>query len=230
MEDSIRDIILKDIPSGFLERLLTRQEGLYGEAYSVSFDSTLWTDREAETIFPVVRRALFESEFRKAAQTHKLKVHDRQHEGENYGYVLARAGRLRLTAHQVSGPNQFVRPCVSRKQNAAVNRWVDAPPLPGTLQEALPDLHESGLVNAYILHGRIIEKRGGKKFTTSFLRIGIPDAELTRYRRSYDVPELLQLMAQKATGTLVTPEIADQAQPKFKKEKNQKLRGKKKGN
>ena len=141
------------------------------------------------------RRALFENLLRESAELSGLSVVDNQHAGDNVGYVLVTAPRTEFTIHSVDNPNRFVRECVSRKQHAAVNRLVDGY-LDGTLRQNPPRLDGEKPVYHLILHGT--EERtdeSGKLYRSTFLRVAIPDAELKRYRRNYNVPEILQWYA-----------------------------------
>lgn len=57
-KDSLRDLIVDLSPKRFWEQLVTRQEGMYSEARSYSFNESLWKEPEAETITPSRFRSL----------------------------------------------------------------------------------------------------------------------------------------------------------------------------
>jgi len=124
-DDQLQNLIMKSSPAAFWREIPTRQEALYNEARSYSYNKELWEDTEAETVFPIALRAIFENVVRRAAKLTQLKHFNMMHNGENYPYVLVKSGKLVITAHHVAGPNHFVRSAESRKQHAGVNEWLD---------------------------------------------------------------------------------------------------------
>jgi hypothetical protein len=136
-----------------------------------------------------------------------------RHHGDNYWYVMAHAGSLRLTAHHVDHPKRFVRPCSSRRQNAAINRLLLQPCLEEALLEPLPRME--GMVNAHILHGLIRERVGDEVLTRPFMTIAFPHPDINRYVDAWDILDVLQLYAAHADSqkadqdlkTIVLPEV-----------------------
>src|SRR6266853_4266181 len=106
-DDQLRDLIMRSSPQRFWQEIATLQEALYNEAYSYSFNEGLWEKPEAETVLPVVRRALFENVVRHAARVARMESCDMMHKGENYPYVLVKCAKLSMTAHHVPGPGHF---------------------------------------------------------------------------------------------------------------------------
>jgi hypothetical protein len=214
--DSLRDLICGEIPEAFFRQLAARQDAIYQEARGMAYAGN-WTKPEADTVAPIVRRALFEDEVRRAAKSSGLQPFDMAHAGGNYGYVLVRAGKLIVTAHHVLGPNHFVRPCKSREQNASVNRWLDTLILDGTIE--LPTLDDASTVNAYLLHGIELEERAQRIFETPFLQVAIPDAELNRYQRNYPIGELIGAYSASPVSSAPITMIPDRATPTINQEK-----------
>jgi hypothetical protein len=217
--DPLCDLIMEQSPEGFWSELRRRQEALYREAYAYAHHGTLWEHHDALSVFPIVRRAVFESALRNAARTNGLKAYDRFHDGENYPYVLVKNKKLVITCHHVSSPDCFVRPAQSRKQNAAINDWLDyyRPPR-DLLLRPLPELRNSGKINLYVLHGQQ-PVDAEKTAYSSFLRIAIPNSKLTEYQRNYDVQEVLNLYTQRdRTKEISELQISDRALPRLKKD------------
>ena len=195
MEDKLIARLMELVPDEFFRYIAARQDLLYREAQEMAYRETLWRGPEAAYMVGHFRRALFENLLRESAELSGLSVVDNQHAGDNVGYVLVTAPGTEFTIHSVDNPNRFVRECVSRKQHAAVNRLVDGY-LDGTLRQNPPRLDGEKPVYHLILHGT--EERtdeSGKLYRSTFLRVAIPDAELKRYRRNYNVPEILQWYA-----------------------------------
>jgi hypothetical protein len=212
--DSLQRLVLDSLPQSFLERLLARQAGVYAEARAMAYAGQ-WGNPEAETVFPHNRRGLMENEVRLTATESGLACIDARHMGDNCGYVQVLPGKIRLTTHHVDKPTRFVPRCQSREQNRAVNEWME-PYLEGTLQELPPQLGDSDAANAYLLHGLITEKRGDAVFTSMFLRVAIPDPEISRYVRNFDVIELLQFYSSLNNPGVIDPNsgsLQDNARP-----------------
>ncbi|MGB8542750.1 MAG: hypothetical protein WCD49_14045 [Candidatus Acidiferrales bacterium] len=217
-DDPLRDLIMEQSPEGFWSELKRRQDALYREAHAYAHHGALWEAHDALAVFPIVRRAVFESALRSAARSHGLKPYDLFHDGDNYSYVLVKKKKLVITCHHVSSPDSFVRPAKSRKQNAAINEWLDYFTPRELLLGPLPELRKSGKINLYILHGQQPANAEKTKYT-SFLRIAIPNSELTEYQRTYDVQALLNLYAQRDQDKNVPGlQIADRALPRIKKD------------
>lgn len=175
----------------------------------MAFHTTLWEEPEAESVFPINRRAIFEGEVRRTCRLLDIPYENSAHHGENYWYVLVRAGDLILTAHHVDRPKRFVRPASSRKQNAAVNRISLQPYMEELLLEPLPKLE--GLINAHVLHGIIKEKVGDQVLTQPFMTLAFPHPEAERYVGAWDISEVLQMYATRdavpSEGTVVMNEM-----------------------
>src|SRR5581483_5598644 len=114
----------------------------------------------------------------------------------NCSYVKVAAGPFRLTTHRVATPGSFVAPCVSRKQDAAVNEFMDGYVLheDGVRDGAvclcvpLPALEQAKEIAVYALHGTW--EQDGRR--TPFLEIAAPDADLEVYRWQCSFNDLKQ--------------------------------------
>lgn len=138
--DSLFDHIRKQIPAGFVTYLAQRQPQVYPEAAATAFSDPRWTEAEGRMLVGDVERAIFESISRKAAEKYKLRWENVDHIGKNSSCVHIYAGNVNLTTHRVACPGYFVRPCESRKQDAAVNEFMDGYFLEGSLCAPLPTL------------------------------------------------------------------------------------------
>ena len=215
MGDAVRDLVIGGSPSAFWKDLVAKQEALYPEAYSYSVHGALWEKHEAETVLPFVRRAMFENVFRNAARAHGLKAYNMRHVND-YPYVLVKSKRLVLTAHHVGSPGELVPVAEARKQNAAINKHLDYYLRAELLLEPLPSLSKSGRVNVYVLHGQTANAAEEEKGFTSFLYLGVPDTNLTRYSKLYNVRDLLQVYQQREVAADIEIKIADNAIPRIK--------------
>ena len=213
-KDPLLNLFVTSVPESFLQRISDRQPALYQEAWEKANDPS-WEEEERRYIEPHLRRILMEAELRQAAEDQGCRSFNLPHAASNCDYVLVKAGRIILTAHQVSRSGESVRPCVSRKQNAGVNRWLDELPLEGVLREPLPSLETGDSILAYLIHGRSgVLQRKEEEPLDLFMRIAIPESDdLTRYIRNWSIDELMgAYVAMRsdeipATEDLVTPRV-----------------------
>jgi hypothetical protein len=201
--------VLDNIPSDLFSRLKSRQEQIYSEARAMAFETTLWDKPEAESVFPINRRAIFEGELRRTCRVLDIPFKNSVHHGENYWYVLVKSGNLLLTAHHVDRPKRFVRPASSRKQNAAVNRLLLQPCIEELLLEPLPKL--DGLINAHVLHGLIRERVGDRVISQPFMTLAFPHPEIERYVDAWDISEVLQMYATRDSSDVEQTVVVEEA-------------------
>jgi hypothetical protein len=215
--------ILNVFPPSFVSRLVERQFSLYQQSIDQVMSEQPWSDVEAFTLLPYIRRALWESELRKTAIECGLKTFDLSHVGQNSSCVNVKAGGLVLTEHYVSGPSEFVRDAESRKQNSGVNRWLNHYTDQRLLTTPLPKLDEKPIY-LNLLHGAVFptSKKADVKVDafTCFIRFAIPAADSRQYLAgcNWSAQELLQHYAsapRTATEPAVT--VADRAKPVIKK-------------
>ena len=213
---------LNAVPREFVKWLLVRQHSVYQQSIALAFNEQPWTNAEAITLLPYVRRALWEADFRKAAIEHGLKTHNSDHAAKNSSCVLVKADRIILTGHYVDGPNDFVREAESRKQNAGVNRWLNHHIDNRLLTTPVPTLDERPIyVN--VLHGAWFPARREDAMTidpsTSFLRFAIPAADSNQYLAGCNW-SAQELLAQYSPVNIVEPtakSLPDEAKPTIKK-------------
>ncbi len=188
-QNILLDHIRLHIPAGFITYLAQKQPQVYHEAAATAFTDPRWTRAEGRMLVGDVERAIFENIARKAAIKHGLKCKDVDHQGGNSGCVHIFAGNLRLTTHRVPCPGYFVRPCESRKQDTAVNKFMDGYVLDGSLCAPLPALNRAGQIRLYILQGSVL---GEKEERKGFIQLAAPDATLERYQWICSFGELQQ--------------------------------------
>ena len=188
-QDSLQVLFRQTVPVEFVDHLTRRQRWVYEEANRQCYDNPLWTEAEARYILGHTERVLFENEMRKGAVSFGIDWENANHVGDNCTYVKVVSGKFKMTGHRVPCPGYFVRPAESRKQEAAVNRFMDGYVLDGALSIPLPLLKQAKQIAAYILHGTTVDENGEKKL---FLQLAIPDSELDGYRWECSFVDLRQ--------------------------------------
>jgi hypothetical protein len=222
MSNLLLQRFLDVVPKEFVQWLLERQLPIYQQSITLAFNEQPWTNAEAVTLLPYVRRALWEANFRKAAIESGLKTHNSDHIAKNSSCVLVKARGIILTGHYVDGPNEFVREAESRKQNAGVNKWLNHYIDSRLLTTPVPTLDERPIyIN--VLHGAWFPARREDAMavdpSSSFLRFAIPAADSNQYLADCNW-SAQELLAQYAPATAEEPtakSIPDEAKPSIKK-------------
>lgn len=206
------------VPKEFITRLLERQQTIYQQAIAKSVDES-WTTIEAMNVLPYIRRGFCESEFRKTGIECGLKTFDMPHVGENCSCVMIKANALILTEHYVDGPGQFVRDAESRKQNAAVNKWLDEFVDERLLIHPLPKIGRKPIY-LNVLHGGRFANSDTDSLTidpsSCFLRFAIPEEGSKKYLYNWSAQEVLLAYATAADTAVAPQAIEDKAQPRKK--------------
>jgi hypothetical protein len=212
------------VPREFVTWLLARQQTIYRQSIAFAFNNENWTPAEAMSVLPYIRRGLFESEFRKAGIECGLKTFDMPHAGENCSCVMVKASGLILTEHYVDGPGQWVRDALSRKQNTAVNRWLEEFADERLLLHPLPKLGRKPIY-LNVLHGGHFANSETDSLTidpsSCFLRFAIPEFAIAdegskKYLHNWSAQEVLLAYESTANTALAPQTIEDKAQPKKK--------------
>lgn len=218
-QNTLLDHIRQHIPGGFVTFLAQHQPQVYPEAAASAFNDPRWTQAEGRMLVGDIERAIFENIVRKAAKKYKLRVSDVDHNGGNSSCIHVFAGNLRLTTHRVPSPNYFVRPCESRKQDSAVNKFMDGYVLEGSLSAPLPALDKAEEIRLFILQGSVIEEKDGKEERRSFIQLAAPDAALVRYRWICSFGELQQAYLADARDSNREQEQETRVLPRLKKDR-----------
>jgi hypothetical protein len=212
--DTLQVHFRQSVPVTFLDHLMRRQEWVYEEARQQCLGNALWTEAEADWMMGDTMRALFEAEFRRAAIACGLSWENVSHNGKNCTYVRVSAGNFRISSHHVSSPGSFVPPAESRKQDAAVNQFMDEYIDEGLLCAPLPKLERAKEIVIYLLHGATKSHDGRRAL---FLEFAAPDADSEVYQWHCSLSGLRQAYLAEARDASPDASIEDKAKPKPKK-------------
>ena len=213
--DAVCILFRREVPEGFLRFIAERQESLYEEALAQCRENPRLKTPEISALAGHAKRAFFEALLRDAAKVNDMPYSDEKHAGGNLGFVSANSSRFRMTAHRVSWPGEFVRPSVSRKQAAAVNDYVGQLVIEFGDLCPYPKLAEAEEINAYILHGDYGNN-------TPFLRVAIPDANLTKYHVNVSLEHLMQGYLEDSRRERRPDATKDRRKPRTKKSQSDK--------
>lgn len=155
MSDSLREILIIDIPPAFVGRVLNDARWVYKEARAHVENDQLLGDAERAYLEPHYRRALFERKMMDAGLDSGLQATTERVSSGAAQYNLVRAGRLLLTCSRTASRNMVPRSCAFREQYSDVNEHIDQ-------QQLFPVPSAPGDASLYciIVHGPSIEKPG----------------------------------------------------------------------
>lgn len=125
MNDSLREILVTDLPPAFVLRLINDAAWVYKEAHARVLNDPLLGDAERAYMEPHHRRALFERKLMDAALDSGLQATTERVSSGAAQYNLIRAGRLLLTCSRTVGRNIVPRACMFRGQYADINEHID---------------------------------------------------------------------------------------------------------
>ena len=116
---SLKDIVLSDLPLGFVPDFLSKLSQGYSESRSRASE---YSGYEAKNIFPYIRRSICEGIFRKAAQDANLDCEARTNTQGNNHYTWAKANRLLLTISHIRSEKGMPRQAKLRSQYSEINQ------------------------------------------------------------------------------------------------------------
>lgn len=205
-------LVLDQVPSDFVRRVVEVLPNLYHEAYQRSFHDPALEAPEARYILPHQRRVLFERQFRRIASDCGLPTVILPHAGRNCGYTLVRAGQFVLTASAVRGENELVRPAVSRRQHATVNRFMRSPTFSFFNP---PSIYEANEIYGILLHG----PDAGDQKLPGFACLGFSSADTRQWIENFPLQRVMLAQAGQISIATQLEEQEDKAVPVLKKTK-----------
>lgn len=155
MNDSLREILITDIPPAFIGRIFKDASWVYKEAHARVENDPLLGDAERAYMEPHHRRALFERKMMEAALDSGLKATTERVTSGAAQYNLVRAGRLLLTCSRTTTRKVAPRTCAFREQYSGVNEHIDQLQL-----FSVPSTPGAASLYCIVTHGPSTEKPG----------------------------------------------------------------------
>lgn len=125
MNDSLREILIADLPPAFVSRFQDAASEVYREASTRIKNDALLDDDSRNQLLPHLRRALLETRFKTIALDSGLRAEAESVSSGAHKYVAVRVGRLVLTCSKTTGPNAVPRACNFRDQYSDVNEHIN---------------------------------------------------------------------------------------------------------
>ncbi len=172
MNDSLREILITDLPPAFVTRFQEATTWAYREAWERVKNDTSITDNGREQLLPHLRRVLLEAKLQSIALDSGVRAESESVSSGAHKYVAVRVGRLVMTCSKTSSRNAVPRACDFRDQYSDVNEHIDQ-------QTLFPVISTPGCESLYciIIHGPSEQQRG----ELGFCCFGFPSPDLQKW-------------------------------------------------
>lgn len=210
MNDSLREILIADLPPSFVTRFIAAAAWAYQEAWDQCQNNTLLLDDGKMQLLPHLRRLLLEAKLQEIALDSGLRAESEPVISGAYKYVAVRSGRLVITCSKTTGPNAVPKSCDFREQYSDINEHIDQ-------QNLFPVISNPGKDSLY---GIIIHGPGEKEMELGFCCLGFPSQDMNSWAQApialADVRDYQQQRYQKPTDDRsVIQEVEPKLKPKF---------------
>ena len=165
---TLKQLLLADLPPGFVRALFERIENIYPKSYTSMFNDSSLGDEQANYVLGYYRRGLGEAVFINTAVEHGLKVKMVQPENGGCKHVYVTAGRFGFTMCHVSTSGGFPKPSDSREQSSKINEHISQIDLFPVVSEPKKEEFYGVFVHT---------EQTGKKDIFKSLCIGFPNPE-----------------------------------------------------
>lgn len=203
------------LPLPFLEALAQGVPALHAEAKAEAAGSPLIDEPESLYVLPHLRRAMFETLFRREATKAGMQALCMPNKRETAFFTLVRSGAFLFTASHVSQPGGAVRSAAFRSERAALNELLEQEDMfPDALAAELKaaDAGEEGSaegVYCILLYGGDVGSA-----VAPFMEFAFPATESSGYVDRYAFADVL--MAARDIGRPVQDDERDGAFPALK--------------
>lgn len=213
MATKVFELLVSDLPRGFLKALIERVPLVYAEAHDSVTHDPRFGEAEARYLHGHTRRAILEATLRTTAQSFGMAVEMRRAEGVGGPeHVMVISGRFCFTACHLPSSNGFPKESRHRQQYSMINEHV-------TQGQLFPISSEPDAADIYgvIAHCEV----PGEKGTLGTLVIGFPNDSCDDWiDEPIDVVDLAD--AQERLKSSKNRESTAAAAPKWKKRKDEK--------
>jgi hypothetical protein len=172
VNDSLREILVADLPPAFVTRFQEAAAWAYREAWERIKNDTSITDEGRNQLLPHLRRVLVEAKLQNIALDSGVRAESEPVSSGAHKYVAVRVGRLVMTCSKTSGRNAVPRACDFRGQYSDVNEHIDQ-------QNLFPIISTPGRESLYciIVHGPSAQEKG----ELGFCCFGFPSPDSQRW-------------------------------------------------
>jgi len=204
----VASFFLSEVPENILLDSAKCVIGAYAEAHQYVRDN--YPGEEGHDLYPIVRRAMFERNWRIRLLRHKdVEVQAEHNAGSNCYHTRARVGRVVITASAVDRPSEMARDATFRRTLAQAAQLV----LPG-----LPEVEEDddGYLYAILIHGPLA---AGILRSPAFLHVGFPTPDCKSYVERIDLAEQFPVL-QPEIG--IKPADIQRRKPRLRRQEDEK--------
>lgn len=174
LSPTLKQLLIHDLPPGFVRALLERIENIYPESHAAMFNDPSLGEEQAKYVLGYYRRALAETELTNTAVEHGLNVKLIQPENGGCKHVYVSAGRFGFTICHVETSGGFPKYSDSREQSAKINEHISQIELFPVVSEQAAD---EAFFNGVLVH----TEQPGRKDAFKSLHIGFPTPEFDNW-------------------------------------------------
>lgn len=210
MNDTLRDLLVADLPPTFVIKLMAAAPKVYAEAKAHCKNDPLLGDAERAYIEPHYRRALFERKMMEVALDSGLKATTERATSGAAQYNVVRVGRFLMTSSKTSSRNSVPRSCGFREQYSDVNEHIDQ-----CLLFPVPSKPTSESLYCIVIHGTSIEDHGA----FGYCCFAFPNQDGTAWAQEpIDVADIRDLQQVRYQKPIDERAEIQSAEPKLKSE------------
>ncbi len=178
------------LPLSFLKGLASAGPNLFEEAFNEVSHSTVIDPSQVPVLVPHVRRAMFETQFKRQAIDAGLKAYVRPTKKGGGNFTVVEAGKFVFTASFVPTRGHAVRSADFRTEHSALNELLDQ----GVLfenEEEVPNLPNEVIANSEAIYGILLYGGDLSGKSNFFMEFAIPEVNGTGYVDHYSFFDVL---------------------------------------
>jgi hypothetical protein len=211
--DTIKGMLIQDVPVKLVTNLLQKTPGLLNEAHGRAFEDKGWGEHEGLYALGYFRFILFQAMFGGEALKLKLEATVEYNKAKNTPYTLVRCGRFLFTGSHTQSQNDIPPTAWFREQHAAVNKGLINPFFPGFDDSKL---NQADDIYGIFCYGAAVDDAKA----LGHMRLIFPSADGKKIVENIDLRELHLAMLEHARAVAQHEVAIDIAHPRLKKKIN----------
>ncbi|HSW76249.1 MAG TPA: hypothetical protein VLG50_04365 [Candidatus Saccharimonadales bacterium] len=122
MNESLRSILITDLPARFVSELIGASRWAYRDSYEAVYSDNNYDEPEKKGLLPYVRRARIEKKIREVALDAGLTATVEKNSAKNTEYTLIKSGRVALTVSKSFDRGSLPALARFREQYSSINQ------------------------------------------------------------------------------------------------------------
>ncbi len=190
VQPPLKELLINDLPPGFVRALYERMERIYPEAYTSMYNDPMLGKDQAGYSLGYYRRGVAETVLDETAQEYGLRVETVQPEGGGCKHVRVSSEKFSFTMCHVHSRAGFPQHSESREQSSQINEHLQ--------QRSLLPSEPKEEVDSDVMFGVIVHTESmGRKDVFGDMHIGFPNVEFSDWlEEPIDFRDLIDLQQQ----------------------------------